>query len=64
MVGASSAKQSVESGAERHTSSSSGTGGGSVEGRQGAGWRTHLMSPRMAAAAAIEGHFVDFREWS
>ena len=34
------------------------------EGRQGAGGRTHLMSPRMAAAAAIEGHFVDIREWS
>jgi 3-isopropylmalate/(R)-2-methylmalate dehydratase large subunit len=33
------------------------------EGRQGAGGRTHLMSPRMAAAAAIEGHFVDIREW-
>ena len=29
------------------------------EGRQGAGWRTHLVSPAMAAAAAIEGHFVD-----
>jgi 3-isopropylmalate/(R)-2-methylmalate dehydratase large subunit len=33
------------------------------EGRQGAGGRTHLMSPRMAAAAAVEGHFVDIREW-
>jgi 3-isopropylmalate/(R)-2-methylmalate dehydratase large subunit len=33
------------------------------EGRQGAGGRTHLMSPVMAAAAAIEGHFVDVREW-
>jgi 3-isopropylmalate/(R)-2-methylmalate dehydratase large subunit len=33
------------------------------EGRQGAGGRTHLVSPRMAAAAAIEGHFVDIREW-
>mgnify|MGYP002509684411 CR=1 FL=1 len=31
------------------------------EGRQGAGSRTHLMSPPMAAAAAIEGHFVDVR---
>jgi 3-isopropylmalate dehydratase large subunit len=29
------------------------------EGRQGAGGRTHLVSPAMAAAAAIEGHFVD-----
>jgi 3-isopropylmalate/(R)-2-methylmalate dehydratase large subunit len=33
------------------------------EGRQGAGGRTHLVSPQMAAAAAIEGHFVDIREW-
>jgi 3-isopropylmalate/(R)-2-methylmalate dehydratase large subunit len=33
------------------------------EGRQGAGGRTHLVSPRMAAAAAVEGHFVDIREW-
>lgn len=32
------------------------------EGRQGAGSRTHLMSPAMAAAAAINGHFVDVRE--
>ncbi|MBU6491312.1 MAG: 3-isopropylmalate dehydratase large subunit [Burkholderiales bacterium] len=31
------------------------------EGRQGAGGRTHLVSPAMAAAAAIEGHFVDIR---
>ncbi|HEY1357490.1 MAG TPA: 3-isopropylmalate dehydratase large subunit [Thermoleophilaceae bacterium] len=34
------------------------------EGRQGRGARSHLVSPRMAAAAAIEGHFVDIREWS
>ena len=34
------------------------------EGRQGAGGRTHLVSPQMAAAAAIEGHFVDIRDWS
>jgi 3-isopropylmalate/(R)-2-methylmalate dehydratase large subunit len=34
------------------------------EGRQGKGGRTHLVSPRMAAAAAIEGHFVDIRSWS
>jgi 3-isopropylmalate/(R)-2-methylmalate dehydratase large subunit len=34
------------------------------EGRQGRGGRTHLVSPQMAAAAAIEGHFVDIREWS
>jgi 3-isopropylmalate/(R)-2-methylmalate dehydratase large subunit len=34
------------------------------EGRQGRGGRTHLVSPQMAAAAAIEGHFVDIRAWS
>jgi 3-isopropylmalate/(R)-2-methylmalate dehydratase large subunit len=33
------------------------------EGRQGRGGRTHLMSPVMAAAAAIEGHLVDVRGW-
>jgi 3-isopropylmalate/(R)-2-methylmalate dehydratase large subunit len=33
------------------------------EGRQGAGGRTHLVSPTMAAAAAIAGHFVDVRTW-
>jgi 3-isopropylmalate/(R)-2-methylmalate dehydratase large subunit len=33
------------------------------EGRQGRGARSHLVSPKMAAAAAIEGHFVDIREW-
>src|SRR3990172_1074580 len=33
------------------------------EGRQGKGGRTHLVSPQMAAAAAIAGHFVDIREW-
>ena len=33
------------------------------EGRQGKGGRTHLVSPAMAAAAAIEGHFVDVRGW-
>ena len=32
------------------------------EGRQGQGGRTHLVSPIMAAAAAVEGHFVDVRE--
>jgi 3-isopropylmalate/(R)-2-methylmalate dehydratase large subunit len=32
------------------------------EGRQGAGGRTHLVSPAMAAAAAVHGHFVDVRE--
>lgn len=34
------------------------------EGRQGRGGRTHLVSPMMAAAAAIKGHFVDVREWN
>jgi 3-isopropylmalate/(R)-2-methylmalate dehydratase large subunit len=34
------------------------------EGRQGKGGRTHLVSPEMAAAAAISGHFVDIRSWS
>ncbi|MCD6727451.1 MAG: 3-isopropylmalate dehydratase large subunit [Solirubrobacteraceae bacterium] len=34
------------------------------EGRQGKGGRTHLVSPQMAAAAAIEGRFVDIRDWS
>jgi 3-isopropylmalate/(R)-2-methylmalate dehydratase large subunit len=33
------------------------------EGRQGRGARSHLVSPQMAAAAAIEGHFVDIRNW-
>ena len=34
------------------------------EGRQGRGGRTHLLSPMMAAAAAIEGHFTDIRNWT
>jgi len=34
------------------------------EGRQGRGGRTHLVSPVMAAAAAIAGHFVDVRDWN
>jgi 3-isopropylmalate/(R)-2-methylmalate dehydratase large subunit len=34
------------------------------EGRQGRGARSHLVSPEMAAAAAIEGHFVDIRNWN
>jgi 3-isopropylmalate/(R)-2-methylmalate dehydratase large subunit len=34
------------------------------EGRQGRGARSHLVSPQMAAAAAIEGRFVDIRNWS
>jgi 3-isopropylmalate/(R)-2-methylmalate dehydratase large subunit len=33
------------------------------EGRQGKGGRTHLVSPAMAAAAAVAGHFVDVRDW-
>lgn len=34
------------------------------EGRQGKGGRTHLVGPEMAAAAAVEGHFVDIRSWN
>jgi 3-isopropylmalate/(R)-2-methylmalate dehydratase large subunit len=34
------------------------------EGRQGRGARSHLVSPQMAAAAAVAGHFVDIREWT
>jgi 3-isopropylmalate/(R)-2-methylmalate dehydratase large subunit len=34
------------------------------EGRQGKGGRTHLVSPPMAAAAAVAGHFVDIRDWA
>ena len=34
-----------------------------LEGCQGRGGRTHLVSPAMAAAAAIAGHFVDVRDW-
>jgi 3-isopropylmalate/(R)-2-methylmalate dehydratase large subunit len=34
------------------------------EGRQGRGGRTHLVSPQMAAAAAITGHFTDIRNWN
>ena len=33
------------------------------EGRQGRGGRTHLVSPQMATAAAVAGHFVDIRDW-
>jgi 3-isopropylmalate/(R)-2-methylmalate dehydratase large subunit len=33
------------------------------EGRQGKGGRTHLVSPAMAAAAAVAGKFVDIRDW-
>lgn len=34
------------------------------EGRQGAGGRTHLLSPQMAVAAAVTGHLTDVREWA
>ncbi len=34
------------------------------EGRQGRGARSHLVSPQMAAAAAVEGRFVDIRTWN
>lgn len=42
---------------------SASTSNRNFEGRQGKGGRTHLVSPAMAAAAAIAGHFVDIREW-
>jgi 3-isopropylmalate/(R)-2-methylmalate dehydratase large subunit len=43
---------------------SASTSNRNFEGRQGKGGRTHLVSPVMAAAAAIEGHFVDIRDWN
>jgi 3-isopropylmalate/(R)-2-methylmalate dehydratase large subunit len=43
---------------------SASTSNRNFEGRQGKGGRTHLVSPAMAAAAAIEGHFVDIRDWT
>jgi 3-isopropylmalate/(R)-2-methylmalate dehydratase large subunit len=42
---------------------SASTSNRNFEGRQGKGSRTHLVSPMMAAAAAVAGHFVDIREW-
>ena len=42
---------------------SASTSNRNFEGRQGKGGRTHLVSPEMAAAAAVAGHFVDIREW-
>ena len=42
---------------------SASTSNRNFEGRQGPGGRTHLVSPAMAAAAAVAGHFVDIREW-
>ena len=47
-------------GAGEHCASTSNR---NFEGRQGFGGRTHLVSPAMAAAAAIAGHFVDIRDW-
>ncbi|MEM8594545.1 MAG: 3-isopropylmalate dehydratase large subunit, partial [Pseudomonadota bacterium] len=47
-------------GAGEHCASTSNR---NFEGRQGFGGRTHLVSPEMAAAAAIKGHFVDVRQW-
>lgn len=46
---------------EEHCASTSNR---NFEGRQGAGGRTHLVSPAMAAASAIAGHFVDIREFN
>ncbi|HWG58490.1 MAG TPA: 3-isopropylmalate dehydratase large subunit [Candidatus Acidoferrales bacterium] len=43
---------------------SASTSNRNFEGRQGKGSRTHLVSPIMAAAAAVEGHFVDIRKWN
>ena len=42
---------------------SASTSNRNFEGRQGKGGRTHLVSPAMAAAAAVKGHFVDIRQW-
>ena len=46
----------------RRSERSASTSNRNFEGRQGKDSRTHLVSPAMAAAAAIEGHFVDIRE--
>ena len=40
-----------------------GTSNRNFEGRMGKGGLTHLVSPAMAAATAVAGHFVDIREW-
>ncbi len=50
-----------QAGAGEHCASTSNR---NFQGRQGHGARTHLVSPAMAAAAAVAGHFVDVREWS
>ena len=42
---------------------SASTSNRNFEGRQGFGGRTHLVSPAMAAAAAVTGHFADIRNW-
>jgi 3-isopropylmalate/(R)-2-methylmalate dehydratase large subunit len=42
---------------------SASTSNRNFEGRQGRGARTHLVSPAMAAAAAVLGHFTDVRRW-
>jgi 3-isopropylmalate/(R)-2-methylmalate dehydratase large subunit len=42
---------------------SASTSNRNFEGRQGRGGRTHLVSPEMAAAAAVAGHFIDIRQW-
>ncbi len=55
------AMNSDKLGAGEHCASTSNR---NFEGRQGFGGRTHLVSPVMAAAAAIAGHFVDIRQWS
>ena len=41
---------------------SASTSNRNFEGRQGAGGRTHLVSPAMAASAAVAGHFYDYRK--
>jgi 3-isopropylmalate/(R)-2-methylmalate dehydratase large subunit len=54
------AMNSDKLGAGEHCASTSNR---NFEGRQGFGGRTHLVSPAMAAAAAVTGHFVDVRDW-
>lgn len=54
------AMNSDKLGAGEHCASTSNR---NFEGRQGFGGRTHLVSPAMAAAAAVAGHFVDIRNW-